>query len=170
MMAAIFGLVGVIVGGIITAGSNYVLAVRRERADRDRDSRASAIEVRRAARLIAVELARAQAVATFAINERRWIDENLTTEAWQKYAATIAPILSNEAWSDVWLAIVALEYTEGSKNEYLSGVLRDIPIPDNITELITPKLENIKRGLEALGPYAWRPASGTGTLSPGTLK
>lgn len=155
MMAAIFGLVGVIVGGIITASSNYFLAVRRERADTDRDSRASAIEVKRAARLIAMELARAQAMATFAINERRWFDWNLTTEAWQKYAATVAPILSNEAWSDVSIAFVALEYTEASKNEYLSSALRDIPIPDNIAELITPKLENIKRGHEAVGPYAF---------------
>jgi hypothetical protein len=64
MMAAIFGLVGVIVGGIITAGSSFVLAVRRERADRERDSRALAIEVKRAARLIDMELARVQAVAT----------------------------------------------------------------------------------------------------------
>src|SRR5664280_1034399 len=166
MMAAIFGLVGVIVGGIITAGSNYVLAVRRERADRDRDSRASAIEVKRAARLIAMELARAQAVATFAINERHWIDENLTTEAWQKYAATIAPILSNEAWGDVSIAFVALEYTEGSKNEYLSGVLRDIPIPDDIAELITPKLENIKRGHEALTPFVWGILPLTGPIPP----
>jgi hypothetical protein len=148
-------LVGVIVGGIITAGSSFVLAVRRERADRERDSRALAIEVKRAARLIDMELARVQAVATYAIDKRSWHDQNLSTEAWQKYGALIAPILSNEAWRDVLVAIAAAEYTEASRDEHQSGVLRDIPIPDDSAELITPKLEHVKRGREALAPLVW---------------
>jgi len=58
MEAPLFALVGVIVGGIITAGSNYLLDRRRERAASQRENRNYAIEIKRAARLIDAELLR----------------------------------------------------------------------------------------------------------------
>ena len=53
------------------------------------------IEIKRAARLISLELATARALAGLAITKRYWIaDVKLSTKAWQKYGGTIAPDLS----------------------------------------------------------------------------
>jgi len=43
---AVIGLCGVFVGGLITAGANWILAVRKERADAQKEQRTKAIELR----------------------------------------------------------------------------------------------------------------------------
>jgi hypothetical protein len=53
---ACIGLFGVLIGGVITAGANFVLAIRREHVEAKRESHSHAIEVRRASRLIMIEL------------------------------------------------------------------------------------------------------------------
>src|SRR5687768_9953894 len=57
VFVAVLGLAGVLVGAGITAGTNYLLAGRRERAENERERRTHATEVKRAARLIDAELA-----------------------------------------------------------------------------------------------------------------
>jgi hypothetical protein len=66
IIVAIVAFVSTILGASIGAVTNYVLAVRRERSDRARDSREHAIEVVRAALLLDSELAKAQALAALA--------------------------------------------------------------------------------------------------------
>ena len=72
IVVAIVALMSTIVGATIGAATNYALAVRRERADRERDSRNHAIEVKRAARLIDAELVRGHAAAQICVEKRHW--------------------------------------------------------------------------------------------------
>jgi hypothetical protein len=143
IIVAIVALVATIIGATIGATTNYFLAARRERADRDRDrdSRNHAVEVKRAARLIDLELAKAQALADISIRKRYWVDGAvLSTEAWQKYGGTIAPDLSNLAWHAVTVAFLAVEHIEGSRVLYVGGPLRDKPISDGNADRIAPIL------------------------------
>ena len=48
IISAISGLIGVIVGGIITIVSNYLLYQKREKTDMERDLRNRTIEIKRA--------------------------------------------------------------------------------------------------------------------------
>lgn len=86
MDATTASLAGVIVGGLITTASNWVLAVRRERADAETDRRNRAIEVRRAARMISIELFVAATAARICVEKRHWwsADVPLKTEQWEK--------------------------------------------------------------------------------------
>jgi hypothetical protein len=68
---ACIGLFGVLIGGAITAGANFVLAVRRERVEAKKDRLSRAIEVRRASRLIIMELRAAEATPPHASGARR---------------------------------------------------------------------------------------------------
>jgi membrane protein YqaA with SNARE-associated domain len=52
IIVAIVALVSTIIGATIGAITNYTLAVRLERSDRERDKRNHAVEVKRAARLL----------------------------------------------------------------------------------------------------------------------
>jgi hypothetical protein len=158
IIVAIVALVSTIVGATIGAATNYVLAVRRERADGERDSRNHAIEVKRAARLIDLELAKAQALAAMSIEKRRWVDAEdaeLSTEAWQKYGGTIAPDLSNLAWHSVSVAFLAVEHIEGSRALYVGGALHDRPISDGNAEGVAPMLRDVTLGREALAQFVW---------------
>jgi hypothetical protein len=160
ILVAIVALVSTIVGATIGAATNYVLAVRRERADAERDSRNHAIEVKRAARLIDFELAKAQALAAMSIEKRRWVDADdaeLSTEAWQKYGGTIAPDLSNRDWHTVTIAFVAVEHIKGSRALYIGGDLRERPISDGNAEGVAPMLRHVTLGREALAPFVWDP-------------
>jgi hypothetical protein len=156
IVVAIVALVSTIVGAAIAAATNYLLAARRERADREADSRSHAIEVKRAARLLDMELAKAQALADISIRKRYWVDgAELSTEAWQKYGGTIAPDLSNLAWHSVTVAFLAVEHIEGSRVLYVGGALHDRPISDGNAEGVAPMLRDVTLGREALAPFVW---------------
>jgi hypothetical protein len=95
--AAIFGLLGVIVGGVINGVVSTALARRTEDADR-----------RGAARLVRSELVRFRSLA---IGARMWTPEHLPqlryagTELWDANRAVLARGLRNEDW-----ALVARAY------------------------------------------------------------
>jgi hypothetical protein len=153
ILVAIVSLVSTIVGASIGALTNYILAVRREKADSEKENRAHAIEVKRAARLIDMELAKAQALADIALRKRYWVtefDAGLSIESWQKYGGTIAPDLSDSAWLALTVAIQALEHIKGSRDLYLSGVLRDLPISDKCVDGIDKMLRDVLLGRDAL--------------------
>ena len=54
LIPAMIGFVGVLVGAVITTGANYLLAVRKRKAEVARDKLFRANELKTAARLIAV--------------------------------------------------------------------------------------------------------------------
>jgi hypothetical protein len=155
MGEAIFGLVGVIVGGFITACSSYLLDRRREQADRQKERQSRATKLKTAARLIDEELARGQAAATIAFEDRHWWnpDEQLLTGAWQQYREFIAPELSQAAWHAVSIAIIAVHQLSGERaNAVRLGLPGDI-ISDSLVATFGPPLTHIEAGRLALAPF-----------------
>lgn len=164
IIVAIVALVSTIVGATIGAATTYVLAATRERVDRGIESRNHAIEVKRTARLLDLELHKAQALAELALSKRYWVtDTVLSTEAWEKYGGVVAPDLSTVAWNDVALAFLAVGHIEGARAFYQAGVLHDGPISDNIAGTIAPMVTDVIRGRESLALFVY------GELKPSPL-
>ena len=156
IIVAIVALVATIIGATIGATTNYVLAERRERADRETDRRSHSIEVKRAARLIDMELARAESLAAIAIEKRYWVDSaELSTEACQKLAGIVASDLSNPAWHAVTIAFLAVEHIKGAKALFVSSAISDRPLSDSNAEGIAPMLKDVTLGREALAAVVW---------------
>jgi hypothetical protein len=119
IISAISGLVGVIVGGIITAVSNYLLYQKREKTERKRDRRKRVIEIKRASRLIDADLSWAQAAAKICVEKRHWwsaFSPPLSVEGWQQYRGIIAPELSNNAWVAVFVAVEAVHHLNTARD------------------------------------------------------
>ncbi len=151
MTAAIFGLLGVLVGGLITSVSNYHLAVRRDRADQ----RIHAIEVKRAARLIELELAVAHTVAKGIVEMGLFSDQPLSIESWQKWGPVLAPELSNADWDAVSLAIIAVERIEWFRARNAAGTEIDNDTPEGRmseyrARTVANQLAAVKRGRDAV--------------------
>jgi hypothetical protein len=159
IIVAIVALVSTIVGATIGAATNYVLAVRRERVDRERDTLNHAIEVTRAARLIHAELARARAASFICVEKRHWWSGDvvpLSTEVWQKYSATIAPELTFQAWTAVVKAIEAVDNIRMARNIFVEAGLEANAISDATAEKLAPMLRDITLGSDALAPFGSR--------------
>jgi hypothetical protein len=155
IIVAVVAFASTILGATVGAVTNYFIAVRRERSDREREDRVHAIEVKRASRLIDLELSKAEAVAHIAVKKRHWvIAAEISTEVFQNHCGAIAPELSDEAWHLVTIAFLAAEHIKGGRDMQLEGVLRDQPVPDQLGEEISVMLMDIKRGREALAPYS----------------
>jgi hypothetical protein len=157
IIVAIVALVSTIVGATIGAVTNYILAVRRERADSDKDNRSHAIEVRRAAGMIDAELLRAQAAAVICIEQRHWWSgdvQPLATEVWKKYSAIIAADLSDQAWNEVIVAVDAIDHIREARDRRVeAGLPIDEPISDRTAEQLAPMLRDIRAGRGTLGPF-----------------
>jgi hypothetical protein len=93
--AAIFGLVGVVLGGLLSGGVTYVMERRREQR-----------ETRAAARLLAEELRRAISFIHGVLRpvESDWQSRafaELDLEVWKQNRALLASALAEETWTDV---------------------------------------------------------------------
>jgi hypothetical protein len=137
-------LLGTVTGGVIVIYGNISLARRKEK-----------LEFRTACRLIATELQIAQNIVGIALNNHRWWrpDQELATDAWETYKHLLAPHLSYEAWSDVWLAADSLDD---------ANVLAAAPRPQSsAVNVLLPETENaltilmtsFERGRVALMPH-----------------
>lgn len=102
---AVIGLVGVLVGGIIAAGTNYIVAVRKERADRAKEENDRTLELNRAARMVWVELQEAQTALDLARGNRRWVPQDTgahaRSDSWDKYGASLAAAMQFKDWDNV---------------------------------------------------------------------
>lgn len=96
MTAAIFGLLGVVVGGLVTGGVDYVMARRREKA-----------ELRQSTRLVADELHSLWLVVDLILERGQLPPERLpgeeaellfSTGSWHAHKAVLARALRQERW------------------------------------------------------------------------
>lgn len=96
MTAAIFGLLGVVVGGLVTGGVDYVMARRREKA-----------ELRQSTRLVADELHSLWLVVDLILERGQLPPERLpgedaellfSTGSWHAHKAVLARALRQEQW------------------------------------------------------------------------
>ncbi len=155
LLPAAFGFVGVIVGGLITAGSSYLLDERRSKREREREERDRLTEIKRAARMIDLDLLTAAGHATFAHkNNCYWSsrDSPLNLEGWNDYAAILAPAASTDVWSKIRLGINAVRHL----NEYrafdasASGEECFPPLSNTLKTDLERLLDNIAKARGAL--------------------
>ena len=90
MLTAIFGLLGVVIGGLITASSTYMVEERRARREETKERRERVMELKRAARLVDEDIQWALSAVTLTINSKRWTQEPLQLKTWQEYRGLFA--------------------------------------------------------------------------------
>lgn len=155
LLTPIFGLLGVVVGGAITFGSSYLIDEKRAERDREREDREHAREVKRAARLIALELTSIRVAADRCVKEKKWPHRDmplvsLSTEARQKYVDVIAPDLSSYVWVSV---ILAFEAADTFKTIIGKDWDLAIAIPDYLAKTFVPLIASMDEGRVGLAPY-----------------
>jgi hypothetical protein len=156
VLAAIFGLVGVVVGALVTGGVDYYLDARREKRELKQARRIVGFEV--------AEIAIEAAVMGTQLRSGPDSDPNLFEgagailgrEAWASYRDVLASRLDNEnVWDRIAMFYLLVETTEGYLRElkvvpieyrvdFLElarvavHVLRDLEVrvPPNVTEFI----------------------------------
>jgi hypothetical protein len=147
--AALAGLLGAIIGGGLTAGSNIGLEFLRHRRSLQADGKRDAGELRRAARLVADELAHSVSVIGMAAKEGAW-DTADTTELkyqrWVSHQETLADRLPTENWFAVsgayeLLYLVARDTPEGELGEGGPAEFQRV-------------IDVVNKGLAALNRYA----------------
>ena len=111
------GLVGVIVGGGITAGSNWALERNRVGREEAKEGQRHDQELVRAARLVHEELYEAALMIELAINHYRWWphpSRELSRKRWDEFAPVLAGAsqISTEDWSLLAFAYEALRDRE----------------------------------------------------------
>jgi hypothetical protein len=112
MDTALVGLAGVLVGALITGGFNFLVALRKERADAAAERKRHDVEVRRAARLIDDDLHAAAAAARWCVEHKVFPVQQLTTLGtlgWQQYRVVLASELSDIDWQSVTVAVAAID-------------------------------------------------------------
>ena len=155
LMPAIIGLVGVLVGGIISTGANYLLAVRKERAEEARKKLSRANEQKTSARLIESDLSLAFAFASAYVERKpggsMHIAAEIKFDAWQKDRGVLARELPVGSWNAVKLAAIAAEQFRALAIR-TTGAGYDGE-PHASAELDKTMVRIIQSGLEALRPY-----------------
>ena len=112
ILPAVFGLVGAILGGLIAAGSAYMIETRREEREQKRERRAQAAVLRQASRLIEEEFSTAIYCIRFAQKEKRWGDASILEPrmtAWQEYRSALALGLPTDVWSNISKGYIAVQ-------------------------------------------------------------
>jgi hypothetical protein len=151
LIPAIIGFVGVLVGAGITTGTNYLLAVRKEKAEAAEHRVARTTELKTAARLIANEFFVAQAAARMLVEKKRWAPEEIKfpLDAWQTDKGVIALELPFKDWRAVEIAALAVEQFRN----FPPAPRSSDDASDRAAENGKPVLRDITAGLEALRPY-----------------
>jgi hypothetical protein len=142
---ALIGLAGVLIGGVITAGANYVIAVRKERADEKKDARTHQAEIRKALRLVIRELTVAMAHVQMTIENQVWFAQPLSQRAWDTYAPVLAPDLPVKCWDTVMQAYY-----------YFDTLNRLVPTaPAPLSNEVSNRLTTIHKEIELAYKHSW---------------
>jgi len=140
MEVAIFSLIGVVLGGIITGGTQMFLERRRERR-----------AVRRAKRLVGGELLHASMILRSLSDSKIWPSSPdatsvLPTSAWQEHRAHLADVLDEDLWNQLVTTYSRLEIVRVLAKDLLA----DAPLSDAMIESMKDtaiKLERLHRAL-----------------------
>jgi hypothetical protein len=150
MQVAIVGLVGVLVGSVISVLGQFVLTLWSAR----RDDKTKGLLVKLAARLVADELNTANAAIIQSHVDNKWyFDPDLcNTVDWKMYRSTIAPVLPYGDWLSLCNGTLAVKIirdarsdTYDPENPSLTTQTRDV------IETAGPKVEE---ALSTIQPYA----------------
>jgi hypothetical protein len=152
LQVAIVGFVGVLVGAVVAALAQYILAVKRER----REDRANWKSVKRSARLVANELDTAQGANRSSLTLKQWTftPNHYETNAWLKYRKTLAAELTENAWEALTFGIWAVETVRDVRRANFDQPNPQWSLTDDTAAAIERALVPIENALVALKPYA----------------
>jgi hypothetical protein len=148
---AIVALVGTLIGATIGAATNYVVAVRKEKADAKEAARKQKIEVKRAARLLRLEIYQTRQTISAALALRKGPEESwVTLDAWKLYASVVAAEFPLDTWDAVvgayWDMKLFDLFVKRTPNADLNVGQRDVELRNF--------MRRIEEGQNALAPWA----------------
>ena len=151
-LAPVFGFLGVIVGGLITAGSSYLLEKQREDRERWREDRIRTVNIKTAARLIELDFRFANTYVKLTVQNKGWptiLKEPPSFQNWEKYCAFLAPELSQQDWIAL---VVAARSGVHIKNRFERDQLRGniVMSDEEVAHLAKVFLEPINEGRRVL--------------------
>ena len=151
---AIFGLVGVIIGGLITSGTSYWLETRKDKREQEKESRIRAATLRQAARLVDEEFWLALGEIQLLVAKKRWAaDSGLESMRviWDEHKTILATELSTSVWRKVFMAHVMVKQLVTLRAA--SSKLNTGDVPNNVLEMVKRFPETIENGRTALQPF-----------------
>ena len=149
-----FGLVGVIVGGLITGGVNYFLDERRAKRDETKEKRKRLTHLKRAARLVDDDFSVALTSVVFIIENKRWLPGGFNLvrfDSWEAHRVVLATETTLADWGALQLAVRAMKVYQAQSADEIAlnkGV---------VIAAVQPTLQRykdaIEKGCAALKPY-----------------
>jgi hypothetical protein len=162
ILPAIFGLVGVVVGGLLTAISNYFLDKAKDRRQQRKEDRAHQVQVRTAVRLLYDDLDRAVAVGETLMEKKKWWISMSPPNAdtWLKFRGELALELPEDVWDQVSGGIGIIETWNTRRNSEMAKGVRDLSedILGNLPDLVG----HLKGARDTLRKYLHSRSTGSG--------
>jgi hypothetical protein len=154
ILTAAFGLLGVIVGGAITAGTTYLVEERRARREERKEQRKQLIELKRAARLVDEDVKWALAAVVITINEKRWpalLQDPIGLDTWEEYRSLLATETTLSDWRTLQAAVRGMVTYKLTRNKALEQGKWDV----NEEQLGTleSKKAALQKARDALKPF-----------------
>jgi hypothetical protein len=153
IVTAVFGLIGVIVGGLITGVMSYILEKRRANREEAKEKRKRIIALKQAARLIDADFDSALGAVECCISFKRWTSgfDPIRLEVWREHQSVLATEATLDDWIRLKKAVKAMEgYQLGANYATNQGDLNT-----NVVALAVPKAAkgDLESGRAALKPY-----------------
>ena len=152
-LPAAFGLLGVIIGGLITAGSTYLLDVRRERREIAKEDWERSQELRTAARLVLSDLFSGSVTVEKTIKDGKYYflsPDSLGDSSWATYRPVFASALSADGWNDLWIGIRGLSQFKAFRDLAINA--GKLELQDKHKELLQTWRADMEAAKEALRP------------------
>jgi hypothetical protein len=150
LLTPIVGLVGVVIGGGITAISTYILDEKREQRQQERENRNATIEFKRAARMLDRHLSMIGATVQSVIEDKDFGNFRASVISGQRPADLVefqnilAARLSEDSWQSVIVALAAVNGIDALCEKFARMPAGKQEIP----EKLIPNLEELLRGIE----------------------
>lgn len=148
VVTAATGLIGALIGG------RLALRASREASEADLQHRREqdAVEVRAAARLVRDDLTRTAASIRFALDDGKWIDEQIRPTSWDAHAGTLARALRDDDWHAVRGAIIDANHQARDLAVELSATSRGLS-PEATQVVLEHRQENVEAARGVLLRY-----------------
>ena len=147
---AVIGLCGVFVGGLITAGANWLLAVRKEWADAREKRESEAKELQTVARLVKQDFEHLSSYLSACLKADEWLPITpRALSAWDNERGVLARALPDDAWKALTRASAAAQVATHAMNA--TGEARERP--KSSAADVELALAHIDAGRAALEPF-----------------
>jgi len=154
LLPAVFGLIGVIVGGLITGAVTYIVEQQRANRDETKERRKRLTDLKQAARLIDQDFNWALGAVNLSIETKQWVGpklEPIRLESWREHRSVLAAETTLAAWRALKYAVWAMESYRDSSTSAIEHNERNIS-PKGLQNIESEK-EKLEKGRAALKPF-----------------